>query len=269
MTNSTSKINLTVQERRIVFGIVAVVFIVLNGLLVWPHFGDWDRINRQLDTMRQTEERYNTIIQKDLSPKNGWKLQVAKLAHQEGNAVKDSAVDPQNELQTTVYQQEKNTGVPPGSSSPGSVKTNNEFFEEHSISISVQSQEPQLVNFLYNMGMDPAMIRVAKLDLRPEDQNRYRLKGTITLTANYAKQATPAAGKTVPGAKPGAGGGAKPAAASAPKPPGAPGSKPAAPNHPPGGPPVAAPGNGRQPAGGAKPLPLGRPVPAPGQKAAN
>jgi len=109
------------------------------------------------------------------------------------------------------------------------VKTN-EFFEEHSTTISIESQEPQLVNFLYNMGMDPAMIRVAKLDLKPADANRYRLKGGITLTANYAKKpatvSVAAAVKPVPGAKP--------AAVAAPKPPAPAQAQPA--RHPPGRP---------------------------------
>jgi hypothetical protein len=263
MTNPPAKFNLTVQERRIVFGIVTVVFLVLNWLLVWPHFGDSTRIQQQVADMRHKEEIYNAIIAKDLNTNNGWKIQVAKLAHQEGGPAKASPVDPQNELQSTVYQQERNTGIPPGSSTPGSVKTNNEFFEEHSLLITVQSQEPQLVNFLYNMGNDPAMIRVAKLDLRPEDANRYRLKGTITLTANYAKQAAPAAaGKTAPGSKPAVPSGPKP---PGPKPPGAPNAK-----RPPGGPMVPAPGVKRQPPAGPKPLPGARPViplrPAPGQK---
>jgi hypothetical protein len=71
-------------------------------------------------------------------------------------------------LKDTIRAQERKTGVM-SSIGPGSVKTN-EFFEEHSTTITVQSQEPQLVNFLYNMGMDPAMIRVAKLDLQPFDR---------------------------------------------------------------------------------------------------
>ena len=43
------QLNLTVQERRIVMGIFAVVILVLNYLFVWPRFGEWGRINKQLE----------------------------------------------------------------------------------------------------------------------------------------------------------------------------------------------------------------------------
>jgi hypothetical protein len=248
VNNALSQLNLTVQERRVVFAIFAVVFLVLNWWWVWPHFGDWRRLNIELDDMRRKEEIYNRAIHDDLNPANGWQKQVAKLASQQGGTVMDNPVDPQNQLNRTIQAQERKTGVTVGSYSPGSVKTN-EFFEEHSTVITVESLETQLVSFLYNMGNDPAMIRVAKLDLRPVDANRYRLKGGITLTANYAKKQTAASSsiavKPAPGSK----------SAGAPAQPG---------QHPPGGPP--APEANKKPAIGSKPLPLPKFVPS--QKAA-
>lgn len=229
MNNFLSQLNLTAQERRIVAVIFLVVVIVINFLFIWPHFGEWGSINRQLEDMRRTMEKYNSVIKQDLNPVNGWKVQVAKLARLEGGTLTEHPVDPQVQFQNTIRAQERKTGVYVENYNPGSVKTN-EFFEEHSTTISIESQEPQLVNFLYNMGMDPAMIRVAKLDLKPADANRYRLKGGITLTANYAKKpatvSVAAAVKPVPGAKP--------AAVAAPKPPAPAQAQPA--RHPPGRP---------------------------------
>ena len=89
----------------------------------------------------------------------------------------------------------------------------NEFYEEQSVKITFDCLESQLVTFLFNVGNDPAMIRVRELHLNTADANRYRLRGDAILTANYAKQtaapkpAAPAgklpagAPKTVPGAK--------------------------------------------------------------------
>jgi hypothetical protein len=161
-----------------------------------------------------------------------------------------------------------------GSFSPGSVKTN-AFFEEHSTTISFESQEPQLVSFLFGMGNDPAMIRVAKLNLQPADANRYRLRGNITLTANYAKREAsvlaPAANKPNFTSKP-----ATAAAANKPGPaPNKPGSAPnkgaaaldaaQAAKHRSGmGPGGTAPN--KQPPGGPKTNPLSRLVPQPGGK---
>jgi len=187
VNNFLGQLNLTAQERRIVAVIFLVVIIVINFLFVWPHFGEWGSINRQLDEKRKTMENWNNIIKQDLNPTNGWKEQVAKLARLEGGNMMEHPVDPQVQFQNTIRTQERKTGVYVANYNPGSVKTN-EFFEEHSTTISIESQEPQLVDFLYNMGLDPAMIRVAKLDLKPADANRYRLKGGITLTANYAKK---------------------------------------------------------------------------------
>ncbi len=254
MNNALSQLNLTVQERRVVFAIFGVLFLVLNWWWVWPHIGDWSRINRDLAEMRRKAETCNRAIQEDLNPTNGWQKQVAKLASQQGGSVLDNPVDPQNQLNRTIQAQERKTGVTVGSFNPGTVKTN-EFFEEHSVTISVESQEPQLVNFLFNMGNDPAMIRVAKLDLKPVDANRYRLKGGITLTANYAKKsAAPAtasaAVKPAPGAKP------------AGKPSAAPAAVQQTAKHPPTSPPT--PGPNIKPSGGSKPLSPAKP--GPGQK---
>jgi hypothetical protein len=266
MNNFLGQFNLTTQERRVVVAIFLVVIVVLNLLFVWPHFGEWASINKQLAELRRTEENYNRVIQEDRDPANGWKKLVDKLARQEGGSKIDSAVDPQNQLQQTIYQQERKTGVTVASFSPGSVKTN-AFFEEHSTTITFESEEPQLISFLFGMGNDPAMIRVAKLNLATADANRYRLKGGITLTANYAKRDTPA---SAPGeAKPNFG--PKTPAVVAHKPAG---NKPAPPadapqvaRHRSGSPPVAGP-NQKPP--GSRPNPLGKlapgPNPAPGQK---
>jgi len=200
MNSFLGQLNLTTQERRIVVGIFLVVIVVLNLLFVWPHFGEWASINKQLADLRRTEENYIRTIQLDRDPTNGWKKLVDKMARQEGGNTIDSAIDPANQLQQTIYQQEKKTGVTVASFNSGSVKTN-AFFEEHSTTITFESQEQQLLSFLYDMGNDPAMIRVTKLSLRPTDANRYGLSGTITLTANYTKKDVPA-GVTAAPAKP-------------------------------------------------------------------
>jgi hypothetical protein len=265
------QLNLTVQERRIVMVIFAVVIVVLNYLFVWPRFGEWSRINKQLNDMRNTMTNNNRLILQDTNPTNGWRKLVAQYALKEGASVSEHPVDPQVQLQNAIMLQARKTGVNVQNYNPGSVKTN-QFFEEHSTVISVESQEPQLISFLFDMGNDPAMIRVGKLDLKPADQNRYHLRGGITLTANYSRKpaaavapATPAKAGT-PGAKP-ASATAKPATATT-KPP--PGSKPAAAPAPPGGRkgPLNA-GSGPGPGPGRKPPPNLPPPPGRKQGAKN
>jgi hypothetical protein len=285
VNNFLNQLNLTAQERRIVAIIFLVVIVVLNFLFVWPHFGEWSSINKQLSDMyRKIDDQYR-IIGDDRNTTNGWQKQVVALMRKERNegssVAERGAVDPQVQLQNTILAQQRKTGVNVPNITPGAVKTNDAFFEEHSIQISVEGQEPQLINFLYNMGNDSAMIRVAKLDLRPFDANRYRLKGLVTLTANYQKKPPSAAGeattgKTAQGAKPAGAPGAKPAAAPGAKPNPALGARPA------GFPPAAQPGKrppGASPSPGAKPQPPAQPpggpipnrprrtpVPVPGQQ---
>jgi hypothetical protein len=202
VNNFLDQLNLTPQERRIVVGIGMVLVIVLNLLFVWPHFSEWGKIRKQLASMRSDIEKYNKEIVLDTNPTNGLQKQLAKLVRQEGAGVMNEQV----KLQSTIMTQARKTGVNVANYNPGGARPQtNEFFEEESIRITIDSQEPQLINFLYNIGNDPAMIRVSELDLTPQDQNRYRLRGYVTFIANYAKRAPasakPAAKPAVPGTK--------------------------------------------------------------------
>jgi hypothetical protein len=104
-------------------------------------------------------------------------------------------------LQTTVARKAQEAGVSVQTYDPVNpvhLGTNAaQFFESESIRISVEAKEDSLVNFLYNIGNDPAMIRVREYDLHPVDANRYQLKGQITLTADYKKSDKDAAAKLV------------------------------------------------------------------------
>jgi len=115
-------------------------------------------------------------------------------------------------LQKTVGAQAPRCGVDISSRVPGASQKTNEFFDEQTLQITFEAGESNLVNFLYNVGNDPSMVRVQELRLDPVDPGRYKLRGTILLAANYEKRAQPAAAAKAPfqsGAKapaPGAGG---------------------------------------------------------------
>lgn len=189
MSETPAKLNLTPQERRILIGIFLVVVFVLNYLFVWPHFGEWSKTRRDLGNMYNTISNYNREIARDTAP-NGYRAQLSKLRQQGGTVEMSEQV----QLQRTIHQQASRTGVDVNSTSPISTHgASNAFFEDQSTEITFDSREPQLIDFLYNIGNDPAMIRVSQLNLRPADQNRYRLSGSITLTASYSKRPAPAA----------------------------------------------------------------------------
>ncbi|HEY3856090.1 MAG TPA: hypothetical protein VGO67_17000 [Verrucomicrobiae bacterium] len=192
MNNTLEQLNLTPQERRIVVGIGMVLIVVLNLLFVWPHFSEWGKLQKQLAAMRSDIEKFNKEIALDTNPTNGLQKQLAKLVRQEGAGVADVQI----QLQSTIINQAHKAGVNVANYIPGSAgPQTNEFFERETARITFDSQEPQLINFLYNIGNDPAMIRVSEIDLGPQDQNRYRLKGAVTFIANF-KKPPPAAAKS-------------------------------------------------------------------------
>jgi hypothetical protein len=212
MNSFLQQLNLTPQERRFVLAIIFVLFIVVNYLLVWPHVGEWGSIQRQLEKTYRAIETNNMEIALDLDPTNGLKKQLARLEKLERQQGAAKVVESEVQLATTIHELAANNKVDIDKSQPVSSRgKTDEFFEEQSEQITIRSQEPQLINFLYQIGNDPSMIRVSELELHPADANRYKFGGTIVLTANYAKRPVvlsnpgkgpPPAGKPAPGTKP-------------------------------------------------------------------
>ncbi|MEO6183246.1 MAG: hypothetical protein ABIP71_09150 [Verrucomicrobiota bacterium] len=228
MSSYFDKLNLRPQERRLVVGILVVIFVVLNVLLVWPRFSDWNRVKADLAKGQRNLASYNEKIAKAEGP-TGFKARLKKL---EGEDAQNIVSDEQEiQLLRTVQSQVQASKIVVSSYSPitrsSNLQNTNEFFEEQSIKISVNTGEEELVTFLLNIGSGTSMIRVRDLNLKPADQNRYRLQGTITLSANYQKKTVTkpaiAAAKPVPSGKPTVNpppaGKPSPAGTPAPKPP--------------------------------------------------
>jgi Tfp pilus assembly protein PilO len=188
MSSYLDKLNLRPQERRLVVGILVVIFIVLNVLFVWPRFGDWAKVRGDLAKGQDDLFKFNKKIAQAKGP-NGFESQLKKLEG-EGEAV--VADEQEIQLFRTVQSkvaENKVTVTDYGKVMKStSTQNTNEFFEEQSIAITVNTGEKELVDFLLNVGSGSSMIRVRDLDLKPVDQNRYRLQGRITLSANYQKK---------------------------------------------------------------------------------
>lgn len=205
MSSYLDKMNLRPQERRLVVGVFIVIFIVLNIWLVWPHFGDWSRVKADLEKGQRNLVLYQKKIAQ-VGGTNGFEAQLKKL---EGEGAQNIVADEQEiQLLRTVQnqvQQSKITVTRYGEVKRSTTgQSTNEFFEEQSIRIDINTGEKELVDFLLNIGAGSSMIRVRDMDLRPADQNRYRLQGAITLSANYQKKQAgkPAAPAAKPAAKP-------------------------------------------------------------------
>jgi Tfp pilus assembly protein PilO len=190
MTKFLDNLNLRPHERRVVIVVAVIVFVVLNAWFVWPHFNDASKSLAAINKGRLDWTNRYDKIQLD-TRKGGLKDQIVDLTKEEGASIEGSK---EIQLQRTVQQKAPQFGVMvlnyneiPSTSSG---KTN-EFFEERSMRIGVQTGESNLVNFLYDIGNDSSMIRVREIHLKPTDQNRYRLNGDVLLTANFQKKAAP------------------------------------------------------------------------------
>lgn len=195
MSSLFDKMNLRPNERRLVIIVSIVVFIVLNAIFVWPHFSDWTKIKARRSSAEDLLQRYRAEVgntQKYQKTLNDLEKAGASVASEE-QALK---------LATTVQNQAALSGVqmnrydPVRQTSASSGKPN-QFFEEQSGIMNVTADEKTLIDFLYNLGSGGSLIRVKSMTLNPDAQ-RYKLSGTLTLAASYAKKAPPKVAPAAP-----------------------------------------------------------------------
>jgi Tfp pilus assembly protein PilO len=178
MTSYLDRLNLRPFEKRLVVGVGAVLFLVLNALLVVPHFSDLGQAQaRRLEALKKLER-----WQAEIDQKAKYEAGIRRFI-QEGKEL--PAEEQQNQFARTIQDQQVRSGV--GIQQFGRVVTQtNQFFLELTQPISVQSGEAQLVDFLYNLGSGNSLVRVRDLTLRP-DAPRQQLSGTVRLVASYQK----------------------------------------------------------------------------------
>jgi len=178
MTSYLDRLNLRPFEKRLVVGVGAVLFVVLNAWFVVPHFSDLGDARRRRAEALKKLERWQTEI--DQAQK--YQADINNFA-QEGLDV--PVEDQQNQFVRVIQDQQSESGV--GIDNLGRTSTQtNQFFLELTQLITVRSQEAQLVDFLYNLGAGNSLIRVRDLSLKP-DPPRQQLSGTVKLVASYQK----------------------------------------------------------------------------------
>jgi len=192
MTNPLDRLNLRPFEKRLVVVVAAVLFVVLNAWFVFPHFSDLtDAQKRRADALEKIRRWQVEINQEPV-----YRKQIREL-ESEGQSV--APEDQQNQFSRTIQMQQAQSGVNITSTSKQVVSTN-QFFLKLTESVSVESGEPQLVDFLYNLGAGSSQIRVRDLALHPNPP-RQALSGTVRLEASYQKNPPK---KAAPGASPAA-----------------------------------------------------------------
>ena len=189
MSNAFDKLNLRPFERRLVVAVGIILFVAVQFIYIWPHFGDVNKMNvRHEKAVDELKTRQELIAETNIFS--------AELAKLQGEGLEVPPEDQAVQLMRTIQTQSSRSGVQIQSTSKPFTRTN-QFFLEQSQQVSTISEQEALVNFIYNLGTGDSLIRVRDLTIRP-DQSRTKLNATIKVVASYQKsaaRATPPAGR--------------------------------------------------------------------------
>ncbi|HEX4343719.1 MAG TPA: hypothetical protein VH255_10025 [Verrucomicrobiae bacterium] len=175
------------SERRLVILVGTVLFIVINWVWVVPHFSDWSATSKRMSDARWTIDTY----QKEIAKLGFYQSEVNQL---EGEGASVPLEDQAIQFARTIQSQAAQSRISVLANSRPTVQTN-QFFIEQFQTISVQGEEKNLVDFLYNLGAGNSLIRVRGLSMHP-DAPRQLLAASVTLVASYQKNLTARAAST-------------------------------------------------------------------------
>jgi len=175
--------NLRPFEKRVVVGVAALFFIVMNFLFVFPYFKEWGIVDERMFQARRKLRMY----EEELSKTN---LYIKKVLEIEKEGLDVPPEDQVRHFANTIDMQAGKSGV--NMTGGGRVaSTTNQFFLELSRTIQTQSPEEPLVDFLYSLGAGTnSLIRVRDMNLRP-DPARQQLMASVTLVASFQKKIPP------------------------------------------------------------------------------
>lgn len=193
MTGFLDRLNLSPGERRLVVVVAIVVFIALNFLLVVPGFGEWGRTEQRIKDSKATLRKFDD----ELGKESGYRSQRDKL-QKLGTYVasEERAVQLIDEVNSqAALDQVQLLRREPSRNAPGS--RTNSFFEEAALLVTFNSNETNLVNFLFNLGERNSLIRVRAMQLGP-DPSRTKLSGSITFVESFQKKPPPTVAQATP-----------------------------------------------------------------------
>ncbi len=174
--------NLRPFEKRVLVGVAALFFVVLNFLFVFPYFKEWNNVDDRMFQARRKLRMY----QEELSNTNKYWTKVREMEREGADVPPEDQV---RHFNNTIDSQAGRSGVNMVQGGRMTTSTN-QFFIEQTRSIGVQSPEQPLVDFLYNLGSSNSLIRVRDLNLRP-DPPRQQIFANVTLVASYQKKVVP------------------------------------------------------------------------------
>ena len=167
-------------ERRLLVGTLVALFLVINLLFVWPHFGDLDDLARR----RHAADDKLALYNKAIALSTGYEKLLRQYESQgESVAPEDQA----SSFLGIIEGQSAQSGVGIVTTSRQITRTNL-FFVEQIENITISATDSQIVDFLYKLGSGGSMIRVRDLNLQLANPP-YKLNGDIKLVASYQKAA--------------------------------------------------------------------------------
>ena len=188
--------NLRPFEKRVVVGVGALFFIVLNFLFVFPHFSDLGAMHYRMEEAQRKLAKY----QAEIAQTNVYAIGMQQM---QANAQDVQSEEQDSQFANAINTQVLKSGVHQNIGSSTKTQTN-QFFIEKSQSINVQATEQQLVEFLYQLGAGSSQIRVRDLSLRP-DPSRQQLVAGVMLIASYQKKPTVRSANATPAPTPATG----------------------------------------------------------------
>lgn len=187
MTSVFDKLNLAPAERRLVVIVGIVVFVVLNFWLVFPEFGEWAKNEERI---RAASMKLKTF-QDEIARKATYEKELKELQKQGSEVATEEAA---LRLSQEVNSQAALSGVTISSMTPmqrqSLTSKTNSFFDEASVTVSINTSEKELIEFLYRLADKDLLIRAKSMQLTP-DPSRMRLQGPITLVKSFQRRPPP------------------------------------------------------------------------------
>ena len=171
------KLNLSSGERRLVM-IVLVVLMCALAWMVWGMIPNPTETRQKIDKANNELARFGGEIKKT----DTYHRRIRELEGM-GSAVVPIAQEVK--MRRDINSLTAANGVIVTSTGRMTTETK-EFFLEKSLPIRFSSKESDIVKFLWALGGSDSMVRVSDMSIKP-DKNRYRLSGSMNLTASYQK----------------------------------------------------------------------------------
>ncbi len=187
------RLNLRPFEKRLVVVIAIVVFVVFNLWFVYPHFSD-------LGNAQEHREQALKKLKTWEAETNQIPVYIKQIKEMAKDGLDVPAEDQQQRFSSDIVAQQAASGVNVLNNGRITTRTNSPFFVEQIQTITVQSAEPQLVDFLYKLGDGASLIRIRGLSLHTDPSHQQLVAG-VTLVASFQKAQR---ARTVPGGSPGA-----------------------------------------------------------------